>query len=328
MNTQPHRSNLSHLFSKSDAIDTSRAKVAILLCTFNGSRFLGEQLDSFVRQTHKNWVVYASDDGSSDETLLLLKDFQKTQGKDRMVLLNGPNQGFAKNFLSLIKNRSIIADYFAFSDQDDIWFDDKLERGLAKVGKVQNVPALYCSRTRLISADKRLEGYSPLFTAAPAFANALVQSIAGANTMLINSEARELLAHTPDDAEIVAHDWLTYLLVTGCGGTVFYDPLPTLDYRQHSDNIIGANNRWRDRVVRLGKMCTGRFRQWSSQNLLILKGFSEKLTPQSQQTMARFEQARDSALIRRIFLMKKSGVYRQTSPGNISLFIATCLNWI
>lgn len=328
MNTQqPHRPNLSPMSSESLAIEASSAKVAILLCTYNGSRFLGEQLESFVRQTHKNWVAYASDDGSSDDTLLLLSKYQLMLGKDRLILLNGPREGFARNFLSLVKNRSITADYFAFSDQDDIWFEDKLERSIANA-TVTNIPTLYCSRTRLISADRQVQGYSPLFSAAPAFANALVQSIAGANTMLINSQARELLAQTPDDAVIVAHDWLTYLLVTGCGGTVFYDPQPTLDYRQHSENLIGANNGMRDRLVRLAKMWTGRFSEWSTQNLLVLNSFEQKMTPQSQRTMEQFAKARQSSFFARLYLMKKSGIYRQTLPGNISLFIAACLNRI
>lgn len=328
MNTQPHRSNLPPMSNESLAIEASSAKVAILLCTYNGSRFLGEQLESFVRQTHENWVAYASDDGSSDDTLLLLSKYQQMLGKDRLILLNGPREGFARNFLSLVKNRSIIADYFAFSDQDDIWFEDKLKRSIAKVSALQNTPALYCSRTRLISADKQVQGFSPLFSAAPVFANALVQSIAGANTMLINSLARELLAQTPDDAVIVAHDWLTYLLVTGCGGTVFYDPQPTLDYRQHSENLIGANNGVRDRLVRLAKMWTGRFSEWSTQNLLILNSFKQKLTPKSQRTMEQFAKARQSSFFLRLYLIKKSGIYRQTLLGNISLFIAACLNRI
>ncbi len=303
-------------------------KVAILLCTYNGSAFLGEQLESFATQTHKNWVIYASDDGSSDETLEILTEYQKTLGQDRLVTVNGPRQGFAKNFLSLIKDRSISADYFAFSDQDDIWFKDKLERSIAALAPIQKAPALYCSRTRLIAADRRVIGFSPLFSAPPGFRNALVQSIAGANTMLINNRARDLLTETADDATIVAHDWLTYLLVSGCGGRVIYDPMPTLDYRQHGGNLIGANSGLKERMVRLGKMCTGRFNEWSNQNLLILNSFKQKLAPESKLTLDRFEQARQSHLFRRLYLMKKSGIYRQTPQGNASLILAACLNKI
>ncbi|SEN06359.1 Glycosyl transferase family 2 [Pseudomonas sp. ok272] len=326
MNTQSHHT-LGTLRNK-DAMELANVKVAILLCTYNGAEFLDEQLQSIIRQTHKNWVIYASDDGSDDDTLGLLTSAQQSLGESRLVIFNGPRQGFAKNFLSLIKNESITADYFAFSDQDDIWFEDKLERSITQLHFASGTPAFYCSRTRLISADKRVLGFSPLFSAPPHFCNALVQSIAGANTMLINTQARALLALTPEDAVIVAHDWLTYLLITGCGGKVIYDPLPTLDYRQHSGNLIGANAGFNDKLVRISKMWSGRFSEWSNQNLLVLESFQQKLTQNSQLTLDRFKTARKSSFFQRIRLMKKAGVYRQTAQGNVSLFAAVCLNCI
>jgi len=328
MTTQPQGLNLHSTTKEMSEINTLNPKIAILLCTFNGANFLKEQLESFISQTHENWVIYASDDGSTDDTLKLLTRYQQILGNDRLVIFHGPRNGFAKNFLSLVKNQSIIADYFAFSDQDDIWFADKLERSLAKIRAVSAAPALYCSRTRLISADKKIQGFSPLFSASPTFANALVQSIAGANTMLINSQARDLLAQTPDDAVIVAHDWLTYLIITGCGGVVIYDHRPSLDYRQHGENLIGANNSARERLVRIGRMWSGRFGEWSTHNLLILRCFRHHLTAQNQRAMDLFEQARKSPLFKRLYLMKKSGIHRQTLPGNISLFVAACLNKI
>ncbi|WP_273828209.1 MULTISPECIES: glycosyltransferase family 2 protein [Pseudomonas] len=328
MNTQPHPPTLNTFPDETGTPEAHSAKVAILLCTYNGSTFLGEQLDSFMLQTHKNWAIYASDDGSNDETLTILNRYKQKLGEDRLIILEGPRQGFAKNFLSLIKNSSIVADYFAFSDQDDIWFKDKLERSIAKLAHIKGIPALYCSRTRLVSSDGHVTGFSPLFLAPPEFGNALVQSIAGANTMLINHQTRELLAETADDATIVAHDWLTYLLVSGCGGKVIYDSTPTLDYRQHAGNLIGANASLKDRLIRLGRMCSGRFNEWSTQNLLVLNSFKQKLAPENQLAMEQFEQARQSSFIRRLYLMKKSGIYRQTPQGNASLFLAACLNKI
>lgn len=328
MNTQPPLPETNARTRDSTVLAATSAKVAILLCTYNGSAFIGEQLDSFAMQTHRNWVIYASDDGSSDETLKHLKTFQAEHGEDRLIILNGPRQGFAKNFLSLIKNASIDADYFAFSDQDDIWLPEKLERSIANLAEIQNIPALYCSRTRLISADRQVIGFSPRFMAPPHFRNALVQSIAGANTMLINRHTRALLAQTPDHATVVAHDWLTYLLVSGCGGKVIFDQTPTLDYRQHGGNLIGANSGIKERLMRLGKMFSGRFSEWSNQNLLVLAGFKPRLTPENRLTLEQFAQARQSAVLHRLCLMKKSGIYRQTSKGNLSLFVAACLNKI
>ena len=302
------------------------SKVAILLCTYNGADFLALQLDSFVQQTHKDWVIYASDDGSNDATLSILQRYQQKLGAERLVIQQGPRQGFAQNFMSLVKNPSISADYYAFSDQDDVWFADKLERGLARLSDTPpTLPALFCSRTRLIDASGQVIGYSPLFAKVPSFRNALVQSLAGANTMLLNVAARDLLAKTPGDAHIVSHDWLTYLLVSGCGGPVIYDREPTLDYRQHGSNLIGANSGFTDRLVRIRKMFAGTFREWNRHNLYLLSSCTKHLTSESRTTLEHFERARASSLLRRIYLLKQAGVYRQTSLGNIGLVLAASI---
>lgn len=303
--------------------------VAILMCTYNGARFLEEQLESFIAQTHSNWKLYVSDDGSTDETRDILERYRQQLGLERVTVLAGPRCGFGRNFMSLIQNSAIQADFYAFSDQDDIWFADKLERSLAALAdKPEHLPAMYCSRTRLIDTHKGALGHSPLFEKTPTFNNALVQSIAGANTMLINHQARELLRAIKPNAPIVAHDWLTYLIVTGCGGTTVYDGRPTLDYRQHASNLIGANTGFKQRISRLGKMCGGRFSQWSDQNLLALEGVSTHLSPSSQRTLALFKKARGSSFLKRLNLMRSAGIYRQTVLGNISLAIATGLNKI
>lgn len=296
--------------------------VAILLTTYNGSRFLEEQLQSIIQQTHARWTLYVSDDGSSDDTLKIIESHQAALGHERVRLFHGPRLGFAQNFLSLIRNPDVHGDYFAFSDQDDIWFPDKLERGLAQMPAAENRPALYCSRTRLIDEAGDFIGYSPLFSRAPSFQNALVQSLAGANTMLLNRPARELLARVPQAASVVSHDWLCYLLVSGCGGLVFFDAEPTLDYRQHSDNLMGANSSWRGRLMRMRLLFSGTFREWNQKNITALLNCIELLDERSRTALALFERARNENLLRRFYFLRKAGVYRQTGVGTAGLLIA------
>lgn len=304
-------------------------KVAIFICTFNGGRFLEEQLDSFVRQSHKNWTIYASDDGSSDETLQILQRYKSKLGIDKLFIINGPRKGFGRNFLSLVNNLEITADYFAFSDQDDIWHEEKLKRSISTLQIFKTVvPLLYCSRTRLVNESGQVIGYSPRFTKTPCFQNALVQSIAGANTMLINNATRKLMQNIDENIFVVAHDWLAYLLVSGCGGEVIYDVEPTLDYRQHSDNLIGANASFRSRISRVRQMFTGRFKDWTSKNLEALATVEKLLTAENQQRIRDFKLARRSRLITRLRLMKKAEVCRQTTIGEISLKIAIAFNKI
>lgn len=305
----------------------SSARVAILLCTYNGAKFLSAQLDSIERQTHTNWVIHASDDGSSDATLKILQDYQERFGQDRLVIHAGPRQGFARNFMSLINHPKIRADYFSFCDQDDIWFADKLGRSLKRIADAPlDVPTLYCSRTRLIDASGQVIGFSPMFTRRPSFRNALVQSLAGANTMLLNNAARGLLGQVPSDAQIVSHDWLVYLLVSGCGGAVIYDQEPTLDYRQHGANVMGSNTRLADRWVRIRKMFTGTFSEWNGNNLYALSNSYQRLTSHNRIALKWFMQVRDSSLLlERIYSLKKAGLYRQTFFGNIGLVVAASI---
>jgi hypothetical protein len=146
--------------------------------------------------------------------------------------------------------------------------------------------------------------------------------------MLINQAARNLLLQLPEQAPLVAHDWLTYLLVTGAGGMVVYDPRPTLDYRQHGGNLIGANATFRDRLARLRGMLSGRFVKWNDANTLILRQMERLLTRENREILSLFDQGRKKALLPRVFALSRSGVYRQTPQGNLSLVLAACMGRI
>lgn len=297
--------------------------VAILLSTYNGEEYLAEQLDSLIAQTHPHWVIYASDDGSSDSTHSILEQYQAKIGRGRLVIVQGPRQGFAANFLSLLRHPEIQASYFAFCDQDDHWLPGRLATGLSRLcAYPSDQPALFCSRTQLIDTDGKPFGMSPLFERPPSFENALVQSIAGGNTMLFNAAARDILRQTPTTARIISHDWWAYLLITGCGGNVVYEQQPTVGYRQHEQNLVGANSSLRERAIRVGKMFKGTFRGWMDANLHALSCFHERLTPKNRETLRLFELARESRLPERLRLIRRSGVHRQSSAGTLGLAAA------
>lgn len=298
-------------------------RVAILLCTKQGEAFLQAQLDSIERQTHTSWAVYASDDGSQDTTPDILQEFKCRLGERKLTSLLGPRNGFVANFLSLVCNPDIEADFYAYADQDDIWEDDKLARAVQFLQSVPgSVPAVYCSRTCNVDATNTGVGHSPLFTRPPGFANALVQNIGGGNTMVFNQAARQLLRMAGPDVQVAAHDWWTYLLVTGCGGRVFYDPLPTVRYRQHGLNLVGANNGWLARLSRVRPLFQGRFVKWTDQHLAALQRVEHKLTPHNKSLLAEFARARQSAVLGRIKGLKRAGIYRQTLLGNLGLVAA------
>jgi glycosyltransferase involved in cell wall biosynthesis len=305
-------------------------KVAILLCTYRGQRYLAEQLDSFAAQTHSNWEVWASDDGSEDDTHAILEVYrQKKWTLGRLSIHSGPGEGFAANFMSLTCKATIDADYYAYSDQDDVWDSDKLDRAVRWLRTVpENIPALYCSRTRLVDAENNEIGLSPLFSKSPSFANALMQNIGGGNTMVFNNSARALLRETEGNSPIVSHDWWAYMVVTGCGGKVFYDDKPTLRYRLHAANLVGANFSWSARLQRIRMLWHGRFRNWNDSNIAALRKLVNKLTPENRVILESFAKAREMSFVFRLINLKRSGIHRQTLLGNLGLIVAAIFGLI
>lgn len=298
-------------------------KVAILLCTYHGQRYLADQLDSFMAQTYPNWEVWASDDGSKDDTHAILDAYRRQWGGERLSVHFGPADGFAANFLSLTCNAAIKADCYAYSDQDDIWEADKLERAMNWLrGIPEDVPALYCSRTRLVDAANNDMGFSPLFTKPPSFANALMQNIGGGNTMVFNDAARQLLREARENHSVVTHDWWAYMVISGCGGRVYYDPYPSLRYRQHAGNLVGMNSTWSARFVRVRMLWQGRFRGWNDANIEALRRLGHRLTPENRTILEQFDIARNGGPFQRVIGLKRSGIYRQTLLGNLGLLVA------
>lgn len=296
-------------------------KVAVLLATYNGEIHLQEQLESILQQSHKNWSIYASDDGSSDKTKAILEDFMRVNGKHRMKVLSGPREGFASNFMSLVRNYEINADYYAFCDQDDVWHPEKLQRAINSISGYWGSPAVYCSRTRLVDAQGNYGGLSPRIRRPPSFANALVQSIAGGNTMVFNNSARLLLLKI-EVRPIVSHDWWLYMVIVGAGGRVHYDHSPSIDYRQHPANVIGSSGGLKARAARIKMGVNGRFKLWAEINANALEAAKHLFTAENQETFDIFQSIRSESRLRGLIKLIRSGLHRQTIVGDLGLHFA------
>jgi glycosyltransferase involved in cell wall biosynthesis len=300
------------------------SRVAILLATKNGALYLKDQLFSYVDQTIDQWSLHVSDDGSTDGTIDTIKEFATSHDRVRSIR-QGPQQGYTQNFLSLARDGSIVADYFAFSDQDDVWYPDKIERALGFLAEIpQSVPALYFSRTEIVDKDLNHLGLSPLFKRRPAFQNALVQNIGGGNTMVFNSAAKRLLELGTGD--VASHDWWTYQIVTAIGGIAIYDPRPSLKYRQHGANILGTNQGMQARINRFFMLFDSQFKRWNEINIAALKRFPRDLETGNRRTLDRFGDSRDARFpTTRLIRLYQSGVYRQTLLSNLGLIVACVL---
>lgn len=296
--------------------------VAILLCTYNGARFLAEQLDSLEGQTHQNWVVIASDDGSSDKTLEILQQYQSKWPAGKLTIRSGPQKGFCQNFLSLACDPQIRADYYAFCDQDDVWLPEKVGVALGILSSNENSPLdLYCGRTIYISERGDEIGMSRKFVHPRTFRNALVQCIAGGNTMLFSAKAKALMEMT-SGVDVPSHDWWLYQLVTGYGGVVYYDLNPLIKYRQHPNSLVGKNTSLISRIDRLGMVLNGRFREMISKNIAAIEVSQFFLTEENKEIFNLFKKMRGQRLKDRIRLIEVCGVYRQSWQGTLSLLLA------
>jgi len=305
-------------------------EVAVLMATYNGARYLLEQLESIENQSFSNWKLWIRDDASTDDTRKILEGFQaRLRSKKVSIDCNGYRLGYAKNFLTLVCSDSIAADYFMFADQDDIWMADKVEVSIKAIRTAipdQDTPVLYCGRTLYVDSDNVEIGMSPLFGEG-SFSNALVQSLAGGNTMMLNHAAVRLL-RSFGVVETVSHDWWAYTVISGAGGKIVYDSKPTIRYRQHPGCSIGENSSMGARFMRLKKLIRGEWRSWVTLHVRSLRSMRSMLSKESWYTLERFDEGRNAHLFARIKLFSQALVFRHTRLGQLSLLLALVLKKI
>lgn len=304
--------------------------IAILLACYNGAANLRAQLDSLCAQTLPPALLIVSDDGSTDASRALLADFAAAHPELPVQLIEGPRQGAAQNFLHLLRAVPPGIDMVAISDQDDVWLPEKLARGAAALAGVGgDRPVLSTGSSWICDADLAKLCRMPVPARPPGFRHALVQNIAGGNTMMLNRAALALLqAASLEARKLVVHDWWIYQIIAGVGGVVLYDPEPVLLYRQHSGNLIGANHGFVAKSRRLKLLLIGRFRRWNSINIKTLSASAHRFTAQNRQILQDFDRLRRMTLLPRLRLLKQLGLYRQGLAGNLSLWVAAVLGKI
>lgn len=255
-------------------------KVCVLLSTYNGEKYLPEQLQSLYEQEGVEVSLLVRDDGSSDSTCSVL---DVEQGAGRLTWYTGENLKPAFSFWNLLQ-KAPDSPFYAFCDQDDVWDNDKLKVAVDKLASAGDMPALYFCQTRLVDASlNEIESVkiSPLLT----YDEALIYHFVTGCTMVINSAMREvLLRYTPEFIRM--HDIWIYNVAQAVGAKVFFDSIPHISYRQHGGNVIGQANSfktvWKARVARLKKdkcirsrlareLLNGYSDVMSSKNLILTK---------------------------------------------------------
>ena len=305
-----------------------QVSIYILMTSYNGEKFIRQQLESIFSQTFKNWQLIISDDGSTDKTKEIILEYQKIWG-GKIQLRNGPQKGFAENFLSLACDKNLVSDFYAFCDQDDVWLPQKLEVAIKQISNasLNNEPYLYCGRTVYVDEQSIAIGQSILFKQPPSFDNALVQSIAGGNTMIFNRSSK-LVIETVGMVPTPSHDWWLYLLISGVGGKVFYEPTAFVFYRQHRSSIVGENTSFLNKFQRLLRLLNGCFKKWTDSNIECLQMSENVLTHSAKESLNTLINIRQLSLLNKIINMKSFRYRRQSSFQNLILKIAFLMNKI
>ena len=299
-------------------------RIAVVLGYYNGEKYINEQVKSIFDQSIKDIDLYISDDNSKKIFKKSLINIEKKYMDNIFIFNRSHNLNISKNFLNTLNELPNKYNYFAFSDQDDVWFPDKLEIAIKNIAKYpQNKPVLYCSRLIVTDSDcKKQIKKSSLYKKKPSFANAIVQNIASGNTMMFNKCAKELAIKNLSNIEVAAHDWWIYQIVTASGGIVIYDPYPSIKYRQHSNNALSANNSYKERYKRIKMLLKGQYKHWNDLNTKALLSCQDTLTDENKLTLKYFVKSRESTFLLNLFYLRISKVHRQNLIGNIALIFA------
>lgn len=232
----------------------ARPRIAILLSTYNGEKFLGEQLDSILNQTYSDFLIVARDDGSNDGTLAILSAYAgKNPQKFHLVDSDSTNRGASGSFSYLtqyvLENKQrfgLDRVYMMFCDQDDVWYANKIEAQLAAMLQAEasdpSSPILVHTDLQVVSDDDAIIAdslirFQGLEIARNRFPNLVISNLVTGCTALLNEALAEKMVPVPSQA--IMHDWWSALVATAFGRLIFLDT-PLVHYRQHDSNTIGA----------------------------------------------------------------------------------------
>lgn len=221
-------------------------QISIVMAAYNGAAYIREQLDSIINSTYKNWTLEVCDDGSSDETISIVKEYIEKYPEYISLHQNRKNLGVVQNFLEGASRAE--GDYIMFSDQDDVWLSDKIAHTLKKMKEIEqgqkDIPTVVFTDAKVVNGT--LEEIAPSFhkiskldTSKTDLPHLLMENKLIGCTIMFNQATAKLLYAFPENAR--CHDWWIGLLAASMG-KIGYLPERTLLYRQHENNEIGAQN--------------------------------------------------------------------------------------
>ena len=295
--------------------------ILVLMAVYNGEKYLQQQLDSILAQSHQNLRLICRDDGSADASVQLLQRYVCAHpGKVQLLQDDRGNLGAAGSFSALMQWAGAQACgshtvYYAFADQDDTWHPDKLTLCLQAMRRAENAaqdkPVLVHSDLRVVDADgseiaASFIHYQGLRAGKTSLAAQLVSNTVTGCTVLMNRALLNKSLPVPDHA--VMHDWWISLVASALGRRIFL-PATLVDYRQHGSNTLGARRaeRFAADVNSLRKII--RRNDTGNRDQIF-----EAIARQAQSFLLRFDaelRPLQRYLIRRVIALKHAGVWHR-----------------
>lgn len=213
-------------------------KVAILMSTYNGEKYLSEQIESIIKQTYDNWELFIRDDGSDDKTQEIIRYYSESFGNIHFINDNNiQNKGVVGSFMELLQ--SVKADYYMFSDQDDYWKSEKVQKTLKLMlsEKDQSVPLCVHTDLQIVNKDLQSDGLMNGSFVWHSFLYLMFSNCVTGCTMMINDPLKKMIDFKQVN-QIYMHDWWI-ALIASVFGKILYLNEPTILYRQHEGNVVG-----------------------------------------------------------------------------------------
>ena len=250
--------------------------VSVVMATYNGETYLQEQIESILSQLNVNVNLLVRDDGSTDKTTLILDDYQN---KGLLKWYTGEHLGVQQGYLDLLKHAHK-AEFYAFSDQDDVWDKEKLYTAVSYLSELPSEkPAIYYCGQKLVDENLNFLSEHKIATNRSPHTNYLISNVAGC-TAVFNQKLTDIV-NSKNPSFILMHDSWIFKVCLAMGGSYYADAHSYINYRQHGDNVVGLNSGLKGKF-RQAKRYLEKFAiQKQMQNLLVCYG--EEMTPEYKQ---------------------------------------------
>lgn len=276
-------------------------RILVIMATYNGQKYLQEQIQSILDQENVSICLLVRDDGSEDNTHRILNDYQN-QG--RLTWYTGPHLNVARGYFDLMKKASSYdVDYIAFSDQDDIWDKDKLYVGACALEKFnKNVPALYYCGQRLVDRNLNPIAVHELNRKRSMKTRFILSDFAGCTGVFNKKLLNEVTKYEP--SYILMHDTWILKICLSLGGNIVVDPSCHMDYRQHEGNAIGLGRSFPAYFKQVGQYINGY--KVEPQMKELLEGYGDRMIPEYRELAEACCNYRGDWKARKILLNKKN----------------------